>query len=266
MSSDKVPAVTRNDEKSSIISKSIAILEVMSQSARPVRFTEIIQRANLSKSSGHRILSVLTNEGMIAYDEADRTYRLGFRVMAWALKAWNDFDLPKVADEEMRWLNRQTDEHAVLAIIDGHEIVFLKKIESRAPIRMASKVGDRAPVYCTALGKAMAAFLPDQVRRDIIANQDFVRRTEKTITDAAAFESELAGVRARGYAVADQEETDEIRGLAAPIFDYQGNVAGAVNVWAHVFRIDRDTLIGWAPLVMEAAGRISNRLGHIRPE
>lgn len=255
-------AVSKTNEKSSIISKSVQILDVLAASPEAVRFSDVIRKADLTKSSGHRILSVLTNEGLVAYDEDSRTYRLGNRIMGWALRLWNSLDLQQIADEDMRWLNRQTEQHSVLAVLDRAEIIFIKMVESRAPLRMASNVGSRAPVHCTALGKAMVAFLPEDKRRRLVGQIEFTRHTDNTITSSEDFEIELERVRKQGFALADQEETNEVRGLAAPIFDYQGNIVAAVNVWAHVYRIDRDTILGWAPLVIEAAARISSRLGY----
>ncbi len=251
-----------SDPKSTILTKSIAVLDALGRAAKPMRFTDLVDTAGLSKSSGHRILTALTEQGLIAYDPETRAYRLGFRVMSWALKTWNDFDLQRTASEDMRRLNEATDEHVVLAVLDGTEIVFVNKVESRAPLRMALKVGDRAPVYCTALGKAMVAFLPEPKRRALVERIRFTRFTANTITDPLAFVRELEAIRDQGYAVVDREETDEIRGVAAPIFNFKGDVAGAVNVWAHVFRVDHEKLVGWAPLVIQAAANISRRLGH----
>lgn len=249
------------DEKSSIVSKSVQILEVLAKTSEPLRFSDVITRAELTKGSGHRILSVLINEGLVTYEDETRTYRLGLRIMGWALKLWSNFDLHRIADEDMRWLAAQTNEHVVLAVRDQTEIIFVKKVENRAPLRLAASVGDRAPVYCTALGKAMIAFLPDDKRQTLIERITFTRKTENTIDNAEDLERELTKVRQQGFALVDQEETEEIRGLAAPIFDYRGGVVASVNVWAHVYRVDRETILGWAPLVMEAAKRISRRLG-----
>ena len=254
--------ISSSEAKATILKKSIAILDTLADAAKPMRFTDLVNAAGLSKSSAHRILAMLVDESLLAFDERARTYRLGFKTMSWALKSWNDFDLQICAEEDMIWLNRQTDEHVVLAVLDKTEIVFIKKIESHAPLTMRHQVGDRAPAYCTALGKAMLAYLPREQLDALLESRPLAKMTEYTIVDPTALERELETVRQRGFAVVDREEQMEVRGIAAPIFDFEGNVVGAVNVWGHVFNISLEKLMSWAPLVVQAAGSISHRLGH----
>lgn len=257
-----MPRLPDDAPKPTILKKSIALLDALGTVAEPLRFTDLVNMAGLSKSSAHRILAMLVDENLVAFDERSRTFRLGFKPMSWALKTWNAFDLPLSADEEMRKLNRETDEHVVLAVLDEAEVVFIKKIESRAPLTMRHQIGDRAPAHCTALGKAILAFLPEPGRAALIAGMHLPKLTERTIADPAALIRELDTVRRQGYAVADREEQPEVRGIAAPILDFEGKVVGAINVWGHVFNVSREKLLGWAPLVMRAAENISRRLGH----
>lgn len=251
---------------SSILSKSVLVLETLGKSASAIRYTDLVDQTKLSKSTAHRILAILTQEGLVHYDEHTRTYRLGMRIMEWAAHIWREFDLREVALEEMKLLNAETGENINLAIRDNVDIIYMNRVESFKPVRAVATLGARAPVHCTGLGKALTAFLPESERVEIANAINYEKMTEFTITDASNFLLRLEETRRYGYGMDDREFRDEVRCIAAPIFDFRGVPVGAISISTLVFRVSRDKLIDWAPKLMASAKSISQKIGFVEKE
>lgn len=255
------PKVGREALNSTTLRKSMAFLETLAEAGTPLGLSELVQRTGLPKSTSFRILSILANERLIHFDAASRTYRIGYRFMSLAFNMWHHLDLRRAAVEEMRRLGKASGENIHLAVLDGNEIVFIDRVESHKILRLHSAIGNRASVHCTALGKSMVAFLPQERQAEIVKSLSFEKIAEKTITDPARYERELRKVRSQGYALAFKEHQSDVCGVASPIRDFRGEIVGSVCISAPVFRTDRDRLEGWAPQVVEAAQTISRNLG-----
>ena len=251
----------KEDLNSTTLTKSLALLEVLADAGTPMGLTELIRRTGMPKSTGHRILSILANQRLVRFDEATRTYRVGYRFMSLAFTMWQNLDLRRAAIDEMRALSEKCRENTHLAVLDGHEIVFIDRVEFHQIMRLLSAIGNRASVHCTALGKAMVAFQSPARRDAIIAAVAFERVAECTITDPRRYAEELDTVRRCGFAVAVREHQSDICGVAAPIRDFRGEVFAALSITVPAFRTDDDRLTAWGPLVVDAAAAISRNLG-----
>jgi DNA-binding IclR family transcriptional regulator len=133
-------------------------------------------------------------------------------------------------------LRDRTGETVHLGVLEAGQVVYVEKLESPGPLRMASMVGRIVPAHSTALGKAMLAYLPGAGGADR-GEARLVRRTPNTITDPARLFQELAAIRARGYSIDNVENEEGIRCVGAAIFDHRGRVAGAVSVSGSVASI-----------------------------
>ncbi len=246
--------------QSSIVSKCTEVLDILANAGRPLSFTDIQQRSGMVKSSTHRILAVLTSEGLAEQDARTKAYRLGPRLIGWALTAWRSTDLLQIAEPELEALAEASGCNVALAIRDEESVLFLRTLD-RFPVRYAAKVGEHAPLHCTAVGKAMIAFMAEDERRRLLAGLTFERYTEHTLLEPAALEADLATVRERGFALCDREEFLQICGVAAPLWDSQRQVAAAVCLWMPIDRKDMASLQGFADALLAACQGISLRLG-----
>jgi len=249
--------------QSSILSKSVLVLETLGSANGSVRYTDLVAQTKLSKSTAHRILSILTSEGLVHFDERSKTYRLGMRIMEWAAHIWREFDLREVAIEEMKMLNTETGENINLAIRDNLDIIYMNRVESFKPVRAVATLGARASIHCTGLGKALTAFLPEDDQHEIAQALSFEKMTAHTIPDAETFLARLEETRRHGFGMDDCEFRDEVRCIAAPIFDFRGLPVGAISISTLIFRVPKDTLISWAPKLLSAARSISQKIGYI---
>lgn len=227
-----------------------------------MRFTDVANKSEFSRSTTHRILSILTTEQLVDFDESSQTYWLGPKPRIWAKQAFYGADLTELAAEEMARLNMTTDEHVALAIMDGDSILFVKTVDSHTPLRSAARVGEHCPVHCTAVGKCIAAYMPVRRQQELIKRIDFEQYSPNTILDAETFEAELEQIRKEGFAVNNCEEIMSVHGIAAPIFGPDGNVSASICIWCPVSRTPREKLLGWKTLLVESAQKISARLGY----
>ncbi|HXN16476.1 MAG TPA: IclR family transcriptional regulator C-terminal domain-containing protein, partial [Usitatibacter sp.] len=127
-------------------------------------------------------------------------------------------------------------------------------------IRAQTQIGQLSPAWCTATGRAMLAFNPGSAAKVLAQRPQAM--TPKTVTDPKRLRAILGDVAAKGYAVAKAENHPEMGGIAAPIWDHNGNVIAACGLAIPAFRMDRDLIDRCVPDVLRAAGQISVALGY----
>lgn len=123
-------------------------------------------------------------------------------------------------------------------------------------------IGTRRPVYCSAIGKALVAFLPEPELTELLTSLTFERRTSQTITNVDRFRRELVRVRELGYAVDNEEFEEGLRCLAAPIFNHRGRVIATIGISGPTHRLNSETMPALAEAVKDAAAAISRELGY----
>jgi DNA-binding IclR family transcriptional regulator len=141
-------------------------------------------------------------------------------------------------------------------------MLYLDKMEPNRSVRMSSTIGRRNPVHCTAVGKAIAANLPENEVDAIIGQHGMRRFTSKTLTTPGDLKAELRLVRERGYAVDDEENEDGVRCVAAVVKDYAGRPAAAISVSSPSFRLPLEKTVPLAQLVCDTAQALSHECGY----
>jgi len=170
----------------------------------------------------------------------------------------------EVALPLMHELRDSYNETVNLGILDSTEVVYVEITESRRSLRMQALLGGRDPAYCTALGKAILAFLPaDQWPAHLPSKPS--PRTPKTQLSLPGLQQELASTRERGFAVDDEENEVGACCIGAPIFDATGRVAAAVSLSAPASRLNGRQIHKVAESVVQTAATISGRLGYSIP-
>ena len=181
--------------------------------------------------------------------------------------AINSMDLREISAPHLRQLSDETQHTVNLAILDGTDVVYIERCRTAGPgqreIDLNLHVGARLPAYCTAMGKAILAFLAEERREQIIGRIDFVQRGPNTLTNAEVFREELVRIRELGVAVNDEELAYGLRSIAAPIHSHSGEVIAALNLAVHRTMVSMDELIAhYGPAVKQAAHDITLNMGH----
>ena len=259
--SDKSNAETRYNIR--VLDRAIRLLSLLSdgKSRLPVEISEGI---GLSPATTHRILATLSYYNFIKRDERTGQYSLGLACMELARAYQDSNDLRKIALPELEGLRDETKETVHLAILDQMEVIYLEKLSGLHAIGiMTSRVGGRSPAYCTGLGKILLAHQnPDSVR-EYYEKHGLLPYTNTTITDLESMMSELETVRQQGLAFDHGEHENEVRCVAAPIFDMDEEAVAALSISGPYARLD--PIEGNQEIIEKikrTAMKISQLLGH----
>ena len=253
--------------QSSSLRRALAILSYVERQvdAAGATLTEIADAVGLSKSTVLRLAEPLLDAELLARDGGTGRFRLGLGALRIGQAYLSTLDIRTVASGQLRSLQRLSGQTCHLVVPDGLEAVYIDKVESEANVRMASRVGRRVPLYRTGVGKAMLAFAGEPQVAAVL-DAGLAAATAHTITEPAALRRELARVRQRGYSVDDQENEPDVRCVAAPLFDHEERVVGAVSVSGLASRMTPAQVRRLAPEVAGAADQISRELGSRRQE
>lgn len=246
-----------------VVGKVLQVLEALDNSPSGLQLREIAEQTGLNKSTAYRFLAHLESEGYLFRDE-DGAYIVGPKLARLGTGASYHATLRTVSRPVLASLLKATKETVNLGVMDGHDVLYLDVLESPHTFRMVSQPGMHRPFSCTALGKAMLAFLPDEQREEILATLTFTRLTSRSIRNLARLRRELARTAQQGFALDDQETELGARCVAAPILDESGKVTGAISVSGPITRISREKAQTYALAVKKGAREISMRLDHSR--
>jgi len=245
-----------------VLNKSLSLLEILLQQGSAMNMTEISERLEIYPSTVHRILDTLKYWGYIEQDTHTQKYQLGLKALELGMAKLHQMDLLREATPCLKELVNQCNETVHLGVLEGGEVLYLAKEESSQTIRMISYVGKRAPLHCTALGKVLLAYLSAEERKKILEGEVLPRFTENTITDKRELEKELSKVREQGFALDREENEKDVRCVAAPIRNYQGEVIAAISISSPIFRLDKNVQNSLKEALIETSEKISKRLGY----
>ncbi len=244
------------------LERGLRVIEATAAIGGTATLSEIARKTALPRSTAHHILRALVDFGYLVQDGDARPYRLGPKLFRLTGHTWTKEQLAEIAMPYLDELSRRTGEGTSLAILRDGVVTIVAKRESEGPVRVAQEVGARRPIYCTAVGKALAAWLPDREVDGIIARTVFERKTARTIATAAAFRRELAHIRTTGFAVDNEEHIAGIRCIATPVRDHSGDVRASLCVVGPTSRLPQRRLAAIRRVLRAVAAELSARLGH----
>lgn len=257
------------EQEGKAISESFRTLERLFRLMNALADSDSVSLAHLStvtglhKSTTHRFLATLLQYGWVGPSPQADGYGLGPTFLSLCERALARFDLRSFAHEYLQELRDTTGESANLGVLQDGKVVCVDSVSSREPLRISFEAGSKSPMHATGLGKAIAAWLPDQQLESLLERSPMQRYTPTTVVDPERFKSQLGHIRQVGYALDDMELTDQVRCIAAPVFSARGRVVGAISVSGPAFRVTLDRLELLSQLITRAAGTISTRLGYL---
>jgi DNA-binding IclR family transcriptional regulator len=208
-----------------------------------------------------RTLEVLSEAGLVDRDQASRAYRLGWRFFALASRA-GELQLRSAAPGFVRLLTDEFGESAYLSVLDGCEVLTLFSESPTHTLRAAGWVGRSHPFpYCTSAGRALLFGHSEEELTALLGDVEFRPPGPQGPTSFADFAARLARERRQGWVYVDEEFEPGLVGIAAPVFDFDGHVAAALNLSAPKFRAGK-TLAAAGPRLVEVATELSSLLGY----
>lgn len=264
-----VPSL-REPRFSQSLERGLAILSCFT-AERPIRgIADLADELGMSRSTTHRYVVTLVALGYLEQD-AQRKYRLGLRVTDLGMSALNSMSLREHAHPYLEELRRETNFTVNIAILDGEEILYVDRVrgsrQGQHKIDFDLHAGSRLPAYCTAMGKLLLAYLPEDEQKTVVNQLKLAKHGPNTIASKKALRVELESIAEEGLAVDDEELASEVQAIAAPVRSSGGEVVAAINLVASRSMITVDELVvSLSPHLVASASRISARLGYRRAD
>ena len=192
--------------------------------------TDLAHATGLPKSTTHRLVTALVNEGLLVQDEDSHKYALSLRITALGASILGSNTVRKTARPILMELRDRTHESVHLAVLEGMEIVIIDTEDSYFFVRAVNVPGQHLPAHAVSTGKVLLAYQWEVQLQEMLSKVNLTRYTDRTITDPRQLLEELRKVRAQGYAISSSELEEGIDAVAAPIFDHLNSVVAAVSI------------------------------------
>ncbi|MDD3517200.1 MAG: IclR family transcriptional regulator [Chromatiales bacterium] len=239
-----------------VIDRASDLLEAIARYTQAVSLKVLAAETGLHPSTTFRILASLVEHDFVARDEGG-TYRLGPRFLKYAARVRADLDLRAVARPEMERLRDAIGETVNLTVREGDEVIYVERALPNRMMRVEQIIGSRAPLHVTAVGKIM---LGDAGAEETLA---YARRTglpaytPRTLNDPERLLAAADKALENGFAFDDEEAETGVGCIGALVRDGSGTAVAGLSISAPIERRRNE----WAPLLIDAACRISERLG-----
>jgi DNA-binding IclR family transcriptional regulator len=247
--------------KLQVMDRALAILDVLGAASGDSSLPELCIALNLHKSTLHRLMMVLESHRLVDKNPETGRYRLGLKLFELGSKAIASLDLRELALPHLTHVQRETEETVNFAVMDQGEVLYIAKIEPQRNLRIAAHVGHRFPAYCTALGKAMMAELPEAEVDVILAGCEMKARTPNTITSPVILKEELRMIHSRGYSIDDEENDEGARCVGVAVRNQRGAPVAAMSVSGPASRVTKSKVPEIAEILIRSAQAFSRELG-----
>jgi IclR family KDG regulon transcriptional repressor len=223
--------------------------------------SELSARLAMPKATVYRFLQTMKSLGYVSQEPESERYSLTMKLFELGAQALQHMDLIELAGHQMRILSDQTGEAIHLGVLVDREVIYINKVDAKYSLAMYSRIGKRAPVHATALGKALLAWEKPERRDAVMAGMSFVRYRENSIASPEQFLEELARTRQQKYGLDYEEFEEHMVCIAAPVFDHWNDVVAALSVSLPAFRFDPARQDEYGAMVAAAGRAVSLGLG-----
>lgn len=225
-----------------------------------LRVSEVADTIGVARSTAHRLLATLCQEGFVAQSHVRGTYRAGPQLVEIGLAALRGVDVRRVAHAHLEALSAELRETVSLIAVQGATSWFLDSVESMEPLRVTSRTGHSLPAHCTSGGKMLLAQLTGEALRRTYPDERLPIVTARTVATRTALEAELETVRRQGYAVNHEGGQVGVSGVAVLVRDPEGRPLAAVAVSAPSARLTNEHAVRYARAARETAAKIERSL------
>ena len=240
------------------------VLECLSDDKDGLKTSDLAARLQLDRSTLYRILLSLEKCGFVEKDEKTGVFTVGIAAIEIGNACLRRMDFIQISKPVMLDLSMQAQEAVHLGVLSDTEIVFVDKVDSPRSVGMICKIGQRAPVYCTGLGKVLLANQPEAELARIVKAIQLKPFNKQTITSKKKFLDELKRVRTQGYAFDHSEHEDDAECIGAPIRDHLGHVIAAISISGPQKKIGTPQERQFIDWIVEAASLISTKMGYVK--
>lgn len=255
------PRAARDTGQVQSLTRALVILDALAETTDGMTLSDVAQVVGLAPSTAHRLLTTLESRRFVRFVASEGLWQVGVQSFVVGQAFRRSRDVVTLARPQMRQLMEATGETVNLYIEEGGEAVCMAQVESRQMMRAIARPGGRVKLHCSGAGKAMLAYLrADEVAR-IFQSHGLARATEKTLDTPKRLKADLEAVRARGFAIDDEEHAVGLRCVAASVLDEEGRPLAALSVSGPSARIDETAMSMIGGLVRRAAVSVTELAG-----
>ena len=261
----KKPKIKREKAEYAVqaVGNAIDILELLGEYDHELSISEITTKLSLTKSNVNNLLSNLERFGYVEHNRYTGNFRLGVKIFQISQAYINKLNLIEISLQIMQGLKTKLNESVYVGVLRRDSVVYLDVIETDEAVRVRPRIGNVGPAYATAMGKAQLSALDDKEIEKLYAGKDFELFTDNTIKSISELRTQLAEARKNGFAVDLEEYEKGVCCVAAPIFDFMGNVIAGISVSAPKERMSLDRIKNdIVPPLIETAKILSVKFGY----
>jgi IclR family KDG regulon transcriptional repressor len=243
------------------LGRAFAILEEVARHREGIGLAELSKLVGLHNSTTFHLAKTIVSLGYMRQERDSKRYRVGRPLFALAASALDEIEMVNLATPVLEELSRESGESGHFAVRMGDSVVVIARTSGAGAFQLTDRVGVVRPAHCTALGKIILASLrPDQLKR-FLERVELKPSTKKSITDPSALLRQITEIRRDAIAFDDGEFNAEVRCVAVPVYNFTGEVIGALGISGPIWRMTDQVLQSRAKLVQTAAKRLSAEFG-----
>ncbi len=243
----------------STLERGLSVLRAFDQSRPEMQLSEVAAATGLNPAVARRCLNTLVTLGYVA--RHGRKFLLRPEVLVFGSAYLASMNIEEVAAPQLQALRDETGDSASMAVLSGHDILYLAHVSTNRRIRLRAGVGTRFPAYATSLGRVLLAWQPDDLLAQYLAAAELAPLTEHTLVSKPQLKKRLREVRAAGFESVQDELDYGIVSIAVPVFDRERQIAAAINCSTSTTRVSRGELEkSRLPLLQRAADEIEGAL------
>ena len=254
-------AVERQRAGVQSLGRAFAILEEIARHREGIGLAELSKLVGLHNSTTFHLAKTMVSLGYIRQERDSKRYRVGRPLFALAASALDEIEMVNLATPILEELSRETGESGHFAVRMGDAVIVIARTSGPGAFQLTDRVGVVRPAHCTALGKIILASLrPDQLKR-FLERVELKPSTNKSITEASVLLKEIAEIRRSAIAFDDGEFNLEVRCVAVPVYNFTGDVVGALGISGPIWRMTDQAMQARAKIVKAAANWLSAEFG-----
>lgn len=230
-------------------------------SKKSIGVTELAQELNVNKSTAFRIFETLQKYNMVEQNKSTFKYKLGPAILKLSENLYKNLNIISISKKHMMRLAEEVGESVHLCVLSNDSAVVIEQIMTNSRLTVNAKIGHKEPLHSSSVGKCLLAFYDDETRNQIIDRIDLEKYTNKTITNNKDLIKELKIVKEQGYAIDDGEISEDIKCIAAPIYNHQGEALYSIGISGPYIRMTDEKVQVIKHKIIATAKTISKQLG-----
>ncbi|HEV7617497.1 MAG TPA: IclR family transcriptional regulator C-terminal domain-containing protein [Burkholderiaceae bacterium] len=238
------------------LARGLAVIRAFSDRRRSLTIAQISHKTGIPRAAVRRCLHTLKQLGYA--DSEANNFTLKPKILTLGYSYLSSTPLTVSAQPYMDQISRTLNESCSLAVLDGNNVLYVSRSSTSRIMSVALNVGSRLPAYCTSLGRAMLAYLPDDALKAYFNSVELKAYTERTVVSQKRLKEILAETREAGFTIVEEELEVGLRSIAVPVRGASGTVVAALNIGAQATRVtSRQMKETFLPVLLKGSQELS---------